>query len=474
MKLFYGTRRRKPWTKINNRVENQDPLYIQLYQEIKENIIEGILKPGSKLPSKRYQADERSISINTVENAYNQLKDEGYIISKERQGYFVADLDLVVKPQPDYLPMQEISITKEYPYDFTYQGVDQDFPFGIWKRLTKQAIDESYEDLLRRGPEQGDEGLRESIAEYLYHSRGIQAAKENIIITAGTNHLFQILFGIWGEDDKYGIENPGFERWEMLFKTNRIAYAPLNLDDQGVCRDDVEAAGVNVLCITPSHQFPTGTIMPIQRRLELLDWAGEKRKRWIIEDDYDGEFKYTGKPIPALKSIDRFDRVVYMGNFSNTLSPALRISYMVLPERILRRYQKRLAYTMCPVPTLTQKTVDLFMREGYFMRHVNRMRKRYREKREIILEQAKKIPGMKVRGTEAGLHVVLEWSGPATEEELIHLAKEKGIFVQGMQRFFVEPTGYKGILLGFATFSTEQLAQVMEKLVEAWKEAPLQ
>ncbi|MEL3899425.1 MAG: PLP-dependent aminotransferase family protein [Treponema phagedenis] len=442
------------------------PLYVELYEEFKEKIQEGTLPAGSKLPSKRSLARERVISINSVENAYNLLIDEGYVESQERRGYFVANLDLLLS-----VPAANESAEEKKPvdfcFDFSYQGVG-DFPFGIWKKLTGEVLSKEKKSLLFRGQRQGDEALRASIVEYLYHSRGIRGKKENIIISAGTEYLFQILFGLW-ENAHFGIEDPGFERWSMMFEANRISYVPLPMDTEGIHRKDVEAAGITVLCITPSHQFPTGKIMSMRRRLELLDWAKQKHA-WIIEDDYDGEFKYQGRPIPALKSIDVHDKVVYMGTFSNTLSPSFRLSYMLLPDEMTEQYHKKAAYAFCPVPILIQKTLDLFIRRGYFIRHVNRMRKLYKEKRETLLYAVQKHAHMRVEGSEAGLHTLLEWEGEKGEEELVRLARNAGILIHGISNYCIavkpeRPT----VILGFAGLSHENIAAGIDALAKAWE-----
>lgn len=449
-------------------MKEKKPIYMEIYEDMKEKIDRGDMKIGMRLESKRALSNRMNIGINTVENAYAMLLDEGYIEARERRGYFVAKQDLLLRPLPEKNKLDTKIKKKEYPYDFSYQGVDKKFPFALWKKLTKEAVDVERENLLRRGNPQGEEGLRESIAAYLGQSRGIKATKENIIITAGTEYLFQILFGLWREKAVFGIENPGFERWSLLFETNGISYVPLNMDDKGILPEEVKEKNVDILCITPSHQFPTGKIMPIGRRKELLQWA-EKEKRYIIEDDYDGEFKYTGRPIPALKSIDTRDRVVYMGNFSNTLSPALRVSYMLLPDRLMARYIRRVSYAACPVSTLTQKTLELFIAKGFFIRHVNRMRKIYKEKRELILRELKHHSKIHAGSTEAGLHIILEIEEGQDEKKLCLRAREQGILIHGISRYAIGSyTGKPALVMGFAGLEKEKIKeglQVLKKIV---------
>lgn len=462
MKKNQGARRVK-------QTNNNTPIYLEIYEKIKNKIQRGFLQPKEKLESRRGMAERLNIGINTVENAYAMLMEEGYIESRQRIGYFVANQNLILKPlkktEPLIHPPQP-----DYPYDFSCQGVDDHFPFALWKRLTKEAVDMEKEKFLRQGEIQGQENLRESIASYLQSSRGIEARKENLIIHAGTEHLFQTLFRLWEEKKIFGIENPGFELWSMLFKTNGIPYIPLSMDKHGVLPGDVQKKGIDILCITPSHQFPTGNIMPIGRRKELLSWA-QKKGKYIIEDDYDGEFKYKGRPLPPLKSIDADDKVIYMGNFGNTISPSIRISYMLLPEDLMQEYNRRLAFHSCPVPILTQNTLHLFLSGGYFIRHVNRMRKIYKEKREIILQELNDTPNITLTGINAGLNVVLLYHGKQKEEDLCHIAQKKGVLIYGMQRYFIGKEKRKpSFVLRFAGLSKEKIQKGIKILKEVWSE----
>ncbi len=451
-------------------METNCPIYLEIYENIKKNIQQGILRPKEKLESKRALARRLNVGINTVENAYAMLIEEGYIEPIQRRGYFVANQNLVLRPLKESKNVVH-SLQPEYTYDFSCQGVDENFPFALWKRLTKEALDMEKESLLQRGEAQGQENLRESIAAYLQSSRGIEARKENIVVHAGTEHLFQILFRLWAEKKVFGIENPGFELWSMLFETNDMPYLPLKMDKYGVLPGDVQKKAVDILCITPSHQFPTGTIMPIGRRKEILSWA-EKAGRYIIEDDYDGEFKYKGRPVPPLKSIDTDDKVIYMGNFGSTISPAIRVSYMLLPDSLMKKYHQRLAFHFCPVPVLTQNTLYLFLSGGYFIRHVNKMRKIYREKREIVLHELKNSSNLTLDGIQAGLNAVLVYNGKRKEEELCLLAQKRGVFIYGMSKYCVgrEKLKKPSFVLRFSGLSKEKIQKGMRELKEAWKE----
>lgn len=470
--------------------------YEIVYRNVKEKIISGLYPENTRLPSKRDMAHMMSVSLNTVEIAYAQLQDEGYIEAMERRGYFVAKRDYMKKSMGTI--SRPIYREKVYKYDFSYGGVDEKFPFGVWKKISKEAIDDLGSDLLKRVNPMGDMSLRESIATYLKAYRGIGAKMENILISASTEHLFQILFCILEDDKVFGIEDPGFERWSLLFRTNNIPFKALSLDGKGVSKKAVENSGLDILCITPAHQFPTGQTMPVAKRLDILKWASQDG-RWIIEDDYDGEFRYSGKPLPAMKSMDEMDKVIFMGSFSNTVSPAMRISYMVLPDILVDIYHKRVSYTACPVPVLAQRSLDIFIREGYFVRHINRMRKIYKKKMELVKDIVDGYEFLNLEGGDTGLHLVLTWDRPGYKkfenidmvpnelgdirkagsdsqtkknlcdisgDELADLADKRNIRVTSLSSYYIGEAHKEGLVLGFASMSLEDIEDGLTKLLE--------
>jgi GntR family transcriptional regulator/MocR family aminotransferase len=450
------------------------PLFEQLYEFIKAEIISGHFSSNERLPSKRKLAADLQCSRNTVEAAYNQLVDEGYLISRAKSGYYVAELDGVLSiDRARQAEPGEKGRAPAHAVDFSYQGVDFDhFPFSTWRKLTKDVIDEYDRDLLRTGDPQGYPKLRASIARYLHHSRGVNCLPEQIVISSGTELLLQLLIQLLDRHSVYAIENPGYERLPMIFRSNRVEYRAVSLDEDGVRVDEVERSGANVLCVTPSHQFPTGLIMPVSRRLQLLNWANDRPGRYIIEDDYDSEFRYSGKPIPSLQGLDQHGRVIYMGAFSKSLSPALRISYMVLPMELLEGYRERLSFCICPVPTIEQKTLQRFMDEGHFERHLNRMRNLYRQKRETIVSAIRELlPGAMIDGTTAGLHLVLRVGNGMSETELVERAAARGAKVYGMSRYRSGPVADEAegtLILGFATLRIDEIYDAVRLLSTAW------
>ncbi len=452
------------------------PFYEQLYQFIKSEIISGKYPYLAKLPSKRQLSAHLQCSQNTVQNAYSQLIAEGYISSKPKSGFYVCALDGIVniKNKPVILNKQE-DASEICRYDFSYNGVDaENFPFSIWRKLTKEAIDEYDRTLLKIGHTQGSYELRVSINNYLHQSRGVNCSPEQIIVSSGTEFLFQLIIQLLDTDTLYALENPGYEKLNLVFKSNRAWYKAVSVDENGIMSEELRESGANVVCVTPSHQFPTGVIMPVGRRLTLLKWASEKTNRYIIEDDYDSEFKYSGKPIPSLQSLDSENRVIYMGAFSKSLSPSMRVSYMVLPEQLLRSYYEKLTFYICPVPNIEQKALCRFINEGYFERHLNKMRNIYKRKREILTYALHHyLPQAVIKGANVGLHLLLEMNNGMSEKELIASAQEYGVKVYGLSQYYIGGSNYPAlptILLGYASIKEDEITKAVDSLAQAWSQ----
>lgn len=449
------------------------PLYKQLYEHIKKDIQQGSIKAGSKLPPKRRLATHLRISQNTVESAYSQLIEEGYIYAKERKGYYVKNINWLQKIHVTSKKTFKLDLDtpKKPMYDLSYQGVEHEsFPFEQWRKLSRDVVNENDYDLTSPGDLQGFIGLRRAIADYLYQSRGVYCSEDQIIISSSVIYLYQSLIMLLDKDTVYGIESPGYEKLDIMFDSARAKYQPIPIDENGMIPKSVKKSDADVLCITPSHQFPSGGIMSVNRRSQLLHWANQKPERYLIEDDYDSEFKYNTRPIPALQGMDH-NKVIYLGSFSKSLSPAIRISYMVLPEKLLMQYRERLYYLTCPVPTFQQKALYSFLSQGYFERHLNKMRGIYSRKREILVDALTALNrDIEILGTNAGLHLIVEINNSLSEQQLVEKALENDVGVQGVSEYYshwvesAPPT----LLLGYASIKKEDIALAVARLDKAW------
>lgn len=435
---------------------NNGVLYIQIYEYFKNEIINGTYKAHTKLPSKRNLAKEYKISLNTVDNAYSKLIEEGFIYSKERQGFFVSDVGelYILDNKPIYIKTENENID----YDFSYSGVSEEFPYKIFKKISSNIFDNK--DVLEKVEYQGYLPLRIQIAEYLNKSRGFRTDASQIVISSGSEYLFQIIFKLIS--GKFGIEDPGYSMLSNIMDTNDIKYNLISVDENGMDLKKLKKSDSDFCVLTPAHQFPTGVIMNMQRRVELLNM---KKIKYIIEDDYDSEFKYSKRPVPALKSIDINDKVIYIGSFSKSISPSFRVSFMVLPFDLVEKYNKIFKYFICPVSIMVQKMLTTFIESGEFEKHLNRMRKIYSKKRQLLMDMLSERKDITIRGADAGLHLVLEYPKYYNEEDIVKKAKEKKIKVYGLSSYGTKRE-IPSILLGFATLSDEKLRDGIKLLLE--------
>ena len=453
------------------------PLYIQIYNEIKKMIQNKILKANEKLPSKKDFTDYYNISQNTIQNALYLLLEEGYIFSIERKGYFVSDIENLIIQNVKVENKAKFKEKEKIHYDFSYSGVDsKSLAKTIFKKITRDVYDEENDDLLFQGHIQGDLSLRKSICEYLLQSRGFKVEAEQIVISSGTEYLFYIIFKLFN-NKIYGLENPCHKMFKELFLTNNVSFKAISLDEAGIMVEELKKYNVNVAYVTPSHQFPTGTIMSISRRTELLNWANENLNCYIVEDDYDSEFKYTGRPIPALKASDVNDRVIYLGSFSKSISPAIRVSYLVLPKELLDIYQKKLPYFICPVPTLNQKILYRFIKDGYFVKHINKMRTLYKKKREFLVNTIKNYSSeilnkeIYIQGADAGLHLVIKLNQKINEKAFLKECLEDSIKLYSLEEYYLEEiyNETSSFLLGYANLTNKEIEEGILLLLQILK-----
>ncbi len=457
-------------------LKSNTPIYIQLYAFIKKEIQFGFMKENSKLPSKRNLAQHLGISVNTITKSYELLIDEGYIYSQERIGYFVSSIDNLAQLSIDKKEINTNSNKTSNKFhgikcNFKINNIDNDyFPLSIWRKITSNIINNHSEELLHQADNRGLFRLRYDISRYLKQSRGVKVNPNNIIIGSGMEYLLQILLYLLPSDSSFAMENPGYKDILKLFTLNSINCDAISLDRNGIKINDLKKSMANIVLVTPSHQFPTGIIMPINRRLQLLNWSNTSSNNFIIEDDHDSEFKYYGKPIPALKSLDTRDKVIYIGNFSKSISPFLRVSYMILPEKLIKNYEKKVPFLTCPVSNLTQLTLAKFMEEGYFERHINRMRKIYNKKRIYLSNILKNYENIKVIDSKAGLHFILKIKTNKSEKELLKTAAQNNVLIESLSSYYYskqDKDEYPKIVLGYGNFK-KTMKDSLKNILNSW------
>ncbi|OOF35693.1 PLP-dependent aminotransferase family protein [Rodentibacter heidelbergensis] len=453
------------------------PLYEQLYQKIKQAIHQQELSIGDKLPSKRKLCQHLRISQNTVENAYAQLIAEGYIDAQPRRGFYVcfqSEFTFPQSPPPvqskhQNLPMNDKQI------DFNPNRIDtQHFPFQQWKKSGQMLYQSSQQHLLTLNDPLGDLNLRQQIAHYLSASRGIHCQAEHIMIGAGFEYCIQHLILLFNQlyphqPLNYAIEDYGYPKVEKiltLYQKNRIKL-PLNPQYQ-LDLTFLAKQKINIAYITPSNLYPFGEIIPISQRQTLLEWANEQSDRFIIEDDYDSEFRYKGKPIPALKSLDQHNKVIYLGSFSKLLMPSLRITFMVLPPQLFAFYQQYCACFHCPISRFEQQRLATFIQQGYFEKHIHRMRKIYRKKMELLCQLlAPYKKHIRYYGENSGFHLLIELLNESRSlDELVGLAKQKEIIIYPV--YYQKRTLFS---LGFGHLSEQSLIEGINHLLKIWIKA---
>ena len=398
-----------------------DSLYEYLYKCIKNDILLGNIRPGEKLPSKRTFAKNLGISVITVENAYAQLVAEGYLYSMPKRGFYAADLE-IEDSMRDAVPKEILQVANgetSYFADFSSNQKDSEiFPFTIWTRTVRAVLNDNRIQLMINSPCAGILKLRSAIVKYLREFRGMQVLPEQIIVGAGTEYLHNLLIQLLGNDLVYGVEDPGYHKIARIYESMKVRYEPVPLDQDGVSVQELEKRSVDIIHTSPSHHFPTGTVMPVSRRYELLGWAAKSDHHYIIEDDYDSELRLGGKPFPTLQSIDVSDKVIYMNTFTKTLASTVRISYMVLPQ-----------------------TLAEFIENGSFEKHINRLRNYYQNKRDLILQALEKKPlgdYVTIEEEEAGVHFLMHLRTDLKEESIVTQAKSRGVKLKPLSGYYAD------------------------------------
>ncbi|MBQ9610128.1 MAG: PLP-dependent aminotransferase family protein [Lachnospiraceae bacterium] len=454
-----------------NLEEKNKPLYEQLYSCIKEDIINGILESNEQLPSKRSFARHLGVSTITVENAYDQLISEGYMYAIEKKGYYVADISLIHKIKKTKIKRDDIILPSaflNYRYDLSGNQVNTNtFPFSIWAKLMRETISDESDKLMKKSFCSGVESLREAIALHLASFRGMSVDPNQIIIGAGTEYLYSMLLLILGKDKRYCVENPGYKKILDIYKMNGADCSYVDMDEDGIIVKGLIDNNADVAHISPTHHFPTGITMPVSRRYELLAWANAVSGRYIIEDDYDSEFRLNGKPIPTLYSIDACGKVIYVNTFSKSLAPTIRVSYMVLPVELANLYYERFSFYSCTVSNFEQYTLAKFIKLGYFEKHINRMRLYYIRQRAKVMEALKKSSlnnSCKVIENNSGLHFVLEFDTQLEDEVLKASLIENDIYISAISEYLHDGKKKTGeshrFIINYSNLDTDKLIEV--------------
>jgi GntR family transcriptional regulator/MocR family aminotransferase len=461
---------------VNKNIPN--PLNEQIYLNIAEGILNQNFKAGDRLPATRKLAAELSVSRNTVISAYQQLQAEGYISSIAGSGFTVNDI-----PLEDYRLNSDLSTVSDdrkvdskpvYKADFIYGALDNSsFPYSQWRKSLSNALDiMEHGDANSYPNRQGELFLRQSIADYLYKSRGVCCDTSQIVITAGHQYSMEIIANIFHPTNKnFAIENPGYDGIRIVFENQGYNILPVELEKDGVRLAAIKNINADLLYLTPSHQFPTGSVLPINKRKHILQWAYENNT-YIIEDDYDSELRYYTNPIPAMYSLDNSAHTIYAGTFSKSLSPALRIAYLVLPKALLPKYKKYYHRYNSYVSLILQLGLADFISSGNYERHLNRIRTLYRKKQKTFLAAINKVfgPHAEVIGDKAGIHILLNVNTSLSHDELLQRAHNNGIKVYSPKSYYFSPLTCpeNQLLLGFATISEEDCYDLFSTLFRLW------
>ncbi|PXF29551.1 DNA-binding protein [Pokkaliibacter plantistimulans] len=445
------------------------PLYRQVYERIRDAISDGTLKPGDRIPSARALAKEQGVARGTIEEAYGLLNAEGYIQSRGQAGTFIAQ---VLKPAavstPATPPATQLFSEDNWsrppeimPFQLGVPALDA-FPRKIWARLGARYLRSIQPMELVYPAAEGLQSLRTALAAYLQVARGIQCTAANIFITSGyINSLQLVLQTLLSAGDQVWVENPGYPPSRGVLRSTGLQIAPVAVDEEGlnVAQGLQQAAHARAAIVTPAHHSPLSVSLSLARRLQLLDWAST-RQSWIIEDDYDGEYRYVSRPLPALKSLDRDGRVLYLGTFSKVLFPALRLAYVVVPEALTDAFRRNCQIFAGHAPMMTQSIVSSFMEEGHFARHIQRMRRLYSERRSHTLQGLQQALGERVNfiPQPGGMHLLARIPG-CNDRELAQRMREQSLSAQPLSTFRVEGQVSDTLLLSFTNISSAQQAE---------------
>lgn len=457
---------------IDFKNNSSKPLYIQLYKEIRGGILSGEIAVGEKLPSLRSLSKTLGVSITTIQMAYDQLLVEGYITSRPQSGYYVSQVfspsESSKAPSRSTHPAASpVNPFAEQENSLIYD--DKCFDFNKWKKCTSRVFNDYSRFLFFESDPQGEAALRFEISKYVFSSRGVECTPEQVVVGAGTQqitgHLCRILskLGL----NHVALESPGYLPVQSIFTDNGFTISHIAVDRDGIDISKLPANISSAAYVSPSNQFPTGAVMPVGRRRQLIDWA-ERNNSIIIEDDYDSELRYFGKPVPALRSLDTGNSVVYLGSFSSTLFPAIKIAYMVLPEPLAEIFDsiKDLYTQTCS--KAEQLTLALFMEDGYYATGIRKLRNLYSQKLDAVLTAFAQWGGSFITpvDTRSGINLILRIKTKKTAEELCAAAKSIGLQMAPLSRLTEQET--TSLIFYYSRLPLERIDGLIKKLITCW------
>jgi GntR family transcriptional regulator / MocR family aminotransferase len=491
------------------------PLYHQIYREMRQAILTGRLQPGQSVPSTRSLAQILNLSRMTVVQAYDQLLGEGYLEARQGSGTFVgAQLPEGIGELPLPIPLsganKSLGPLSGYGHhlaqtpgrNFARSGAEISFRYGSpalhlfpierWRKLLSQACQDDRQWLDYSSDPQGNLGLRTAIAQYLSRVRAVRCTADRIVITNGTQHALDLLLQVLVEPgETIAAENPGYLTVRQKFWQQRLQMYPVSVDESGLMVDqlphhrhpkggacwdelDTNRAPLRLLYLTPSHQFPTGAVLPLTRRLELLQWA-MRTETWLVEDDYDSEYRYGDRPLPALQGLDCGDRVLYIGSFSKVMFPSLRLGYLVLPQGLVHPVVQ--AKWLCDrqLPNLEQIALANFIEAGYLESHIRKMRRYYDQNRKVLVQALNETFGTTVRilGDQAGLHVMTQFDLPMGGDEMVRRGRSVGVELVSALPYYLEGGSDREFIFGYGELTAEQIKEGVDRLAVAFQDDEL-
>ncbi|NEH56936.1 aminotransferase class I/II-fold pyridoxal phosphate-dependent enzyme [Rhizobium leguminosarum] len=451
------------------------PFYRQIYDRFRGAIASGVLKPGDRIPSARALTKELGLARGTIEAAYSLLAAEGYIQARGQAGTIVTPDLKPQMPAPRPIPPADSGIAPTsfrpdsiLPFQMGLPALDA-FPRKIWARLGARGVRAMLPADMVHPAVSGLPALRAEIAAYLQVSRGIDCSPSQVFVTSGYRHTIAlIVHTLLKAGDQVWLENPGYPPTRELFRHMQIESIPVPVDRDGLVVSDGirQAPRASAAVVTPAHQSPLCVSLSLPRRQALLDWAAGN-EAWIIEDDYDGEYRYVSRPLPALKSLDREGRVLYAGTFSKVLFPSLRLAYLVVPEAEVARFEEITEAMAAGSPELTQAIVTAFITEGHFARHIQRMRRLYAERREMTAAGLESVLAghMRIDSQPGGMHLILRLLGEHSDRELVARMRREGLYAEALTDWMIEGEAAPALLLNFTNIDSQRTAETLARRI---------